>query len=64
MSTLGRYFQKQVQAVEISAICGVHDLLVIGFTNGVLVLLDVEKLDIVFTHKVIIQYTLFILALY
>jgi hypothetical protein len=31
--------------------CAVKDLLAIGFSNGVLILFDVEKLEIVFSHK-------------
>jgi hypothetical protein len=31
--------------------CGVKDLLVIGFSNGVLILLDTDKLEIAFSHK-------------
>jgi hypothetical protein len=36
---------------EISCMSAIRDLLVIGFTNGVLILFDVEKLEICFTHK-------------
>jgi hypothetical protein len=31
--------------------CAVKDLLVIGFSNGVLILLDTDKLEICFSHK-------------
>ena len=31
--------------------CGTKDLLVIGFSNGVLILLDTDKLEITFSHK-------------
>lgn len=31
--------------------CAVKDLLAIGFSNGVLILFDIEKLEIVFSHK-------------
>ena len=36
---------------QISAMCSLRDLLAIGFSNGVLILLDTAKLDIVFAHK-------------
>jgi hypothetical protein len=31
--------------------CAVRDLLVLGFSNGVLILLDTDKLEICFSHK-------------
>ena len=31
--------------------CGIKDFLVIGFSNGVLILFDIEKLEINFSHK-------------
>jgi hypothetical protein len=31
--------------------CATKDLLVIGFSNGVLLLLDTDKLEITFSHK-------------
>ena len=31
--------------------CGVKDLLAIGFSNGVLILFDIDKLEICFSHK-------------
>lgn len=36
---------------EISAMCAMKDLLVIGFSNGVLILFDSDKLEITFSHK-------------
>lgn len=52
MSTIGRLFSRTNAVVEITAMCAVKDLLAIGFSNGVLILFDVEKLEIVFSHKV------------
>ena len=57
MGTLGRFFSRQTNQPEITAMCAVKDLLAIGFSNGVLILLDVEKLEICFSHKVSIEYT-------
>ena len=37
---------------EITAMCAVKDLLALGFSNGVLILFDVDKLEIVFSNKV------------
>ena len=31
--------------------CATKDLLVMGFSNGVLILLDTDKLEISFSHK-------------
>ena len=39
------------QTGEITAMCSMKDVLVIGFSNGVLLLLDTDKLEIQFTHK-------------
>lgn len=36
---------------DISAMCAIKDLLVIGFSNGVLIVLDTDKLEITFSHK-------------
>jgi hypothetical protein len=36
---------------EISAMCCLKDLLAIGFANGVLIVLDTDKLEITFSHK-------------
>ena len=36
---------------EITAMCAVKDLLVLGFSNGVLILVDTDKLEICFSHK-------------
>ncbi len=32
--------------------CAVKDLLALGFSNGVLILFDIDKLEIVFSNKV------------
>lgn len=52
ISTIGRLFSRQNPQVEITAMCAIKDLLAIGFSNGVLILFDVEKLEICFSHKV------------
>lgn len=39
------------QNAEITAMCALRDQLVIGFSNGVLILLDTDKLEIGFSHK-------------
>jgi len=31
--------------------CGVKDLLALGFSNGVLILFDIDRNEIVFSHK-------------
>eukprot|EP00347_Sterkiella_histriomuscorum_P020588 403337236 len=49
--TLSRFFTRQSQQAEISAMCALKDLLAIGFSNGVLILFDIDKLDIIFSHK-------------
>ena len=57
MSSLGRFFTRQTNNVEITAMCAVKDLLAIGFSNGVLILFDIDKLEICFSHKVRFIYT-------
>lgn len=53
MNTFGKLFSKQGASAEISAMCAIKDILAIGFSNGVLILFDIEKLEICFSHKVI-----------
>jgi len=52
MNTFGKLFNKGNSEPEISSICALHNLLAIGFSNGVLILLDIEKMDICFSNKV------------
>jgi hypothetical protein len=52
MNAIGKLFTRTANNVEITAMCAVKDLLAIGFSNGVLILFDVEKLEIIFSHKV------------
>jgi hypothetical protein len=52
MDSIGRMFARRSDNVEISAMCAVKDLLALGFSNGVLILFDIEKLDICFSNKV------------
>ena len=52
MNTFGKLFNKGNSEPEISSICALHNLLAIGFSNGVLILLDIETMDICFSNKV------------
>lgn len=36
---------------DITAMCAKKDLVAIGFSNGVLILLDADKLEVTFSHK-------------
>jgi hypothetical protein len=51
MNAFGRLFAKGGACAEIVSMCAIKDILVIGFSNGVLILFDVEKLEICFTNK-------------
>ena len=42
---------RESRLAEITAMCALRDQLVIGFSNGVLILLDTDKLEIGFSHK-------------
>ena len=42
---------RENQIGEITAMCALRDKLVIGFSNGVLVVLDTDKLEFNFSHK-------------
>jgi hypothetical protein len=52
MGAFGRLFKGQGNTTEITAMCALQDLLAIGFSNGVLILFDIERLEITFQHKV------------
>lgn len=52
MSAFGRLFLRQGAMNDITAMCAIKDILAIGFSNGVLILFDVEKLEITFSNKV------------
>jgi hypothetical protein len=51
MGTIGNFFKKNVNQIRISAMCARQDVLVIGFSNGVLLIFDSEKMDIKMTNK-------------
>jgi len=52
MDSISRMFSRGHSQGEITAMCAIKDLLALGFSNGVLILFDIDKLEIVFSHKV------------
>ena len=59
MQSLASYFTRQTDIaaaargqLRVTAMCASHTTIVFGFSNGVLVMYDAAKAQIVYTHKV------------
>lgn len=51
ITRIANFFTKQPTKAEISAMCALKDLLAIGFSNGVLLVFDVDKMEIIHDNK-------------